>query len=54
MVTQVQDGTDSDAGCLRCGPAGLGMSQDLAGLLDHLSPAQKNIDREVLIVRAMR
>jgi hypothetical protein len=31
------------------------MNQDLAGLLDHLSAAQKNaIYREVLIVRAMR
>jgi hypothetical protein len=55
MVTQVQDGTDSDAGCMRCEPAGLGMNQDLAGLVDHLSPAQKNARvRELLIVRAMR
>ena len=55
MVTQVQDGTDSDAGCMRCEPAGLGMNQDLAGHVDHLSPAQKNARvRELLIVRAMR
>jgi hypothetical protein len=52
MMTQVQDGTDSVAGCLLCEPAGLGMNQDVAGFADHLSLAQKNARvREVLIVR---
>jgi hypothetical protein len=55
MVIQVQDGTDSDAGCMRREPAGLGMNQDLAGLVEHLLPVQKNARvPEVLIVKAMR
>jgi hypothetical protein len=55
MVNQVHDGSDCDVGCVRCEAAGFGMNQNLAEVVDHLSPAQKNARvREVLVVRVMQ
>jgi hypothetical protein len=56
MVTQVLDGDpESDVGCLRGEPAGPGMDQDLAGIVNLLASAVKDVGvRQADIARAIR
>jgi hypothetical protein len=55
MVTQVLDGADCDAGCMRTELTSLGTDEHVARFVDHLALAVTNARvREVNIVRTMR